>query len=69
MSEEKKDTHFVHVDAAEKRPELPEYLQGHMCPHCGGQTEDGFGLAGGELGVYTYCPSCKQITSKSVIKE
>jgi hypothetical protein len=28
----------------------------NVCPHCGTETEHGFGLAGGGYGVYVYCP-------------
>lgn len=69
MNEESKDRWVVHVDASEKRPDLPEYSQAHTCPHCKGITESGFGLAGGGFGIYTYCSSCRMITSKSVIEE
>lgn len=27
------------------------------CPHCGTETQPGFGLAGGGYGPYVYCPS------------
>ena len=31
------------------------------CPHCGTDTEEGFGLAGGGYGIYVWCPNeaCK----------
>jgi rubredoxin len=47
----------------------PEYEQDSACPQCGGPTDDGFGLAGGGYGVYTYCPSCGIITSKTQVEE
>jgi hypothetical protein len=28
-----------------------------ICPKCGTETEQGFGLAGGGYGVYVYCPT------------
>lgn len=42
-----------------------EFSQGEKCPHCGGPTEVGFGLAGGGYGPYTYCEKCSAVTSKS----
>lgn len=59
------DKPSIHVDTAEKRDGLPEYDQGSKCPHCGGEVETGFGMAGGGFGVYTFCPQCKVVTSKS----
>ena len=29
----------------------------NKCPHCGTETENGFGLAGGGYGIYVYCPN------------
>lgn len=58
----------IHIDAAKKRSELPDYSQ-DACPHCGGETETGFGLAGGGYGVYTYCVSCGKLVSKSEVQE
>lgn len=55
----------VHIDAAKPRDGLPEFSQGDYCPACGGETEVGFGLAGGGYGVYTYCSACGIVTSKS----
>jgi hypothetical protein len=60
---------FIHVDMAEKRPELPEYDQDAPCPHCGGKTVTGFGLGGGGFGPYTYCEACEKIVSKSTYDE
>jgi len=34
------------------------------CPICHGELEDGYGLAGGGIGVYGYCPSCERIIWK-----
>ena len=67
MSDEKKTV--IHIDTAHKRDDLPEFYQGDHCPKCGGEQEVGFGLAGGGYGVYTYCPRCEQITSKSEVPE
>lgn len=55
-----KDKPFIHMDAAatdeqkkHKRPLL------NVCPHCGAETESGFGLAGGGYGIYVSCPNDK----------
>lgn len=37
---------------------------GDLCPKCGGETEMGFGLAGGGYGAYRYCPICEEILEK-----
>ena len=48
----------IHVDAAEKRADLPDCgSTDGACPHCGARLETGFGLAGGGYGVYEYCPN------------
>jgi hypothetical protein len=38
--------------------------QNHKCQHCGTLLEAGYGLAGGGIGPYMYCPNerCKQPT-------
>lgn len=59
----------IFVDADRKRPGLPEYDQTGRCPKCGGETETGFGLAGGGYGVYAYCSPCGIVTSKSETPE
>ena len=58
----------VRTDAAAKDKELPEYQQG-LCPKCNGPTHDGFGLAGGGYGVYTYCEACNEVVSKSEVDD
>ena len=60
------DKIHVHLDFAEKREGLPEFQQDMPCPTCGGEPETGFGLAGGGFGVYSYCPSCGEVLTKSV---
>jgi hypothetical protein len=54
----------LHLDAAKKRADLPEFAP-DACPHCGGELQTGFGLAGGGYGVYTYCEACGVVTSKT----
>ena len=58
----------IHIDAAHKREELPEFSQ-EPCLHCGGETETSFGLAGGGYGIYAFCPRCERVTSKSEVDE
>lgn len=58
----------IHLDSASKRPDLPEY-DPEKCPKCGGPVVDGFGLAGGGYGVYTYCDACGEIVSKTEVEE
>jgi len=59
------DKPYVHTDSANKRKDLPECGDHDRCPKCGGELEQGFGLAGGGYGVYTYCPKCEQVTGKT----
>jgi hypothetical protein len=63
------DKTIFHVDSAHKREELPEFDQIEPCPKCGGETETGYGMAGGGMGIYAYCPKCEVITSKSTIDD
>lgn len=63
------DELFVHIDSTKKREGLPELDQGGVCPHCGGPTEDGFGMAGGGFGAYTYCEPCGVVVSKTTTEE
>lgn len=39
--------------------ESPDMEEGEeefdRCPKCGGETRNGYGMAGGGCGVYTYC--------------
>jgi hypothetical protein len=37
--------------------EQKERLDKGLCPHCGTPLENGFGLAGGGFGAYTFCPA------------
>lgn len=34
------------------------------CQYCGGETDMGYGLAGGGIGAYTFCTACGKITEK-----
>lgn len=54
-----------HLDAANKRKELPEFQDRLDCPHCGCETHTGFGLAGGGFGVYNYCDICEEVVAKT----
>lgn len=61
MSENDKIT--VHIDSNEQRKDLPDYCP-DVCPDCGTEAEQGFGMAGGGMGVYTYCPKCEKMLGK-----
>ncbi len=39
------------------------------CPKCDVEAESAFGMAGGGYGIYTYCPTCGQMLSKTQIEE
>jgi hypothetical protein len=59
---------FIHVSYAEKRSDIPAMGDGKNCdrPDCKGPKdwEFGYGLAGGGMGVYSYCNTCEQIREK-----
>jgi hypothetical protein len=63
MADEKPLTIFV--DSTEKAKHLPEYRQDLPCPTCGEMPETGYGLAGGGMGIYSYCLKCGVLVSKS----
>lgn len=52
------DETIVHVAYKDKREGIGECgsTEG-KCPACGTVLETGFGLAGGGMGVYEYCPN------------
>lgn len=62
------DKIHVHIDAAEQRADIPE-IGPDKCPKCNVEAESGFGLAGGGYGVYTYCPQCGAMLSKTQVHE
>jgi hypothetical protein len=62
----------IHIDLAatdeQKQSQAPLL---DICPHCGGQTEHGFGLAGGGYGVYAFCAddACGKYFGKIQVEE
>jgi len=58
----------VHIDPIDVREGILDY-QVENCPTCNTLVEDGFGLAGGGIGVYGYCPKCERIVWKCVVEE
>jgi len=55
-----------HVLRSHKRPEIPDNsADTGKCPNCAGETESGFGCAGGGYGEYTYCEKCGIIVTKT----
>jgi hypothetical protein len=53
----------VHIDGVEQRPDiLTEQVE--ACPTCSCELEQGYGMAGGGLGVYGYCPRCERVIWK-----
>lgn len=68
MTEEPKIT--VIVDSIEQRPDIPELDERIRCPdHPKARVESHYGLAGGGIGVYTYCEICCRILSKTQDKD
>ena len=66
MSDDGSDKITVFVDGSEKAKSTPEFRQDLPCATCGSNTETGYGLAGGGMGVYTYCVKCGVVVSKSI---
>jgi hypothetical protein len=58
------DKVFVHVDPSEVEPQALAPRDDGKCQYCGGETEIGYGLAGGGIGPYTYCMRCGRICDK-----
>jgi hypothetical protein len=59
-----KDKISVHIDLSEIEPqEVPPRSDG-KCQYCGGDTDQSYGMAGGGMGVYTYCTVCGRVTDK-----
>ena len=56
------DKPVVHIDYKDQDPNIPDV---DKCPKCNVYGESGYGLAGGGIGVYTYCPECGMILSKT----
>lgn len=56
----------VHFSRAHKDASIPDNsADTGKCPNCAGETEMGFGLAGGGYGTYTYCPACGIVVTKT----
>lgn len=57
------------VGLAEQDPSIPSSASEAKCSHgdCPGERgwEAGYGLAGGDMGVYMYCPKCGEVKSKT----
>lgn len=53
MPDDKKIT--AHIDYATQDSAIPENGP-DRCPMCGKELEAGYGMAGGGMGVYMYCP-------------
>ncbi len=53
MTDDKKIT--AHIDYATQDSAIPENGP-DTCPTCGKELEAGYGMAGGGMGVYMYCP-------------
>lgn len=69
MTKDDKPKVTIYIDSSEKAKHLPEYRQDLPCPNCGGKTETGYGLAGGGMGVYSYCEKCGGVVSKSITED
>lgn len=60
------DKPYIHITYAHKRPDIPDNsADTGQCPNCAGETEQGYGFAGGGMGEYTYCEKCGTIVTKT----
>lgn len=57
-------TTTIHIDLAEQDPDLPRQCTRTDCPGERG-WEVGYGMAGGGMGVYSYCNLCEQVVDKT----
>jgi hypothetical protein len=58
------DEPTFHLDLSEQDSELPE-VHPDECPDCKVPAEMGYGLAGGGIGAYSYCPQCGKLLAKT----
>lgn len=58
----------VHIDSIEQREDILNY-QVQSCPKCSTGVQDGFGMAGGGMGVYGYCPKCERVVWKCQVED
>lgn len=57
---------FVHIASAHKREGLPEFDMKVRCTlHPEVPPMDGYGMAGGGIGLYTVCRKCGRVLTKS----
>lgn len=57
----------VHIDPVEQREDILDY-QVQNCPKCNTEVIDGFGMAGGGMGVYGMCPKCERVVWKCQVE-
>lgn len=61
---------YALIDSATKRANLPELDVKVRCSdHPAAAPLDGFGLAGGGFGAYTYCSECGKVLTKSEVQD
>lgn len=60
----KDDDVTVHIDLAKVEPQEAPPRSDGKCQYCGGDTDMGYGLAGGGIGPYSFCTVCGRITDK-----
>lgn len=62
-----KDEMFFHADSKEQDPSIPNL--DHCPDHPNAIPEMGYGMAGGGMGPYSFCPECGKMLSKSQDEE
>lgn len=63
-----KDDLSIHIDSIDQREDILDY-QVQNCPKCNTEVEDSFGMAGGGMGVYGYCPKCERVVWKCQVED
>ena len=59
-------TSQVHVSSRTRNPSIPDFDTRIRCEkHPHEDPEQGYGLAGGGYGVYSFCARCNRVLSKS----
>jgi hypothetical protein len=53
-----------HLDFSEQDPELPK-VHPDECSDCKVPAEFGYGMMGGGIGAYSYCPQCGKLLAKT----
>jgi hypothetical protein len=59
------DKRSIYIDTTEVHDGILDH-QVEECPTCKGELITQFGLAGGGMGVYGFCPQCERVIWKCI---